>query len=942
MGLGLSRAGWERIQAALDDILDQPDAEQLRYLDVKYGADKSLHQEIKTLLGPQHSALDLLEHPAAALIKTLMTTGAETGDSRRRINDRQGDRIGNYRLCEELGRGGMGVVYRAERSSGTFDREVAIKLLWTWHGREGIIERFRREQQLLASLTHPNIAQLYDGGLSENGQPYFVMEYVRGEPLDQYCDRRRLGIGARLRLLLQVANALSFSHSNLIVHRDIKPSNILVTAQGRIKLLDFGIAKLLGEKNDLNLTRTGEQVMTPGFAAPEQLRNSNITVATDVYLLGLVMYELLTGKHPYRDQADSFFELARVKCESPPTAPSIVVDKCVDSVDDDSPARLSNRDISARRGLDIRQLQKRLRGDLDAIVLKCLENSPKRRYASMEAYKADIQRYFDNLPIAAQPPSGSYLAAKFLRRHWRTVSALSLFTALLITYALTATLQAQKIQQTLDRVATEKQKAQQVADFMINIFKGADPNVSGLETITAGELLERGQARVMHELGAAPEIQGYMLTALGEIYFSQGDYPRSTAVLEQALERQRQAGPEDALSLANTTSQLAIAYSTIDRRTEAEALFRESLAIHEALIVAGDAEEGMAYAEVNNAYGVLLWKQGLPERAEQRMTRAIDILRNVATGDAGELGVALNNLANLQSLHGRYAAAERNMREAIRIHEKTLGTRHSYFTMYLNNFGIFLTDIERFEEAERYSRRALTLQHEILGPNHPYVSNTLRALGRLYHRLGRLDEAETLLRQALAINRASLARDNFITAVIQLRLGAVLRDLGHHAEAGEAYADMLQTFDRLAVDDHTRGWGLSHLGSLAHARGDLTQAQAHYARALALLPDTSLRTASAQVGYARVLLDTAHPAAAADHARAALAVRSSKLRQGHGLIAEATGVLGLALNASGDRTAAALLRNAHAVMRDHSLYRFGHRRQLAQQTAATLSAIDNR
>ena len=287
------------------------------------------------------------------------------------INDELPDK---YRIIEEVGRGGMGVVYRAEQTSDSFTRQVAIKLLSNNRNDSQVLQRFQKEQALLAGLKHPNIAQLYDGGVTNNNIPFFVMEYVDGAPIDQYCNGKKLSLKTRLRLLLQVADALSFAHSNLIVHRDIKPSNIFVTQEGEVKLLDFGIAKILDEEKDLQLTQTGNQVLTPGYAAPEQLLEQPITVATDIYLLGLVGYHLLTGQQAYQDKAGSLVEIARVMCEEDPTQPSLIHKKMTKEI---------SASVFSDRGVSQKQLENQLKGDLDAILLKSLSRRPENRYTSV-------------------------------------------------------------------------------------------------------------------------------------------------------------------------------------------------------------------------------------------------------------------------------------------------------------------------------------------------------------------------------------------------------------------------------------------------------------------------------------------------------------------------------------------------------------------------------
>jgi len=476
MSISYSKEKWARINVLLDKVLDLEDkTEQLNLLAELCGDDSELYNDVQQLLLTEYqleSGIDL-DRGAAEFIEARQPAGLGHNSS----DDCIGIRVGAYTLKEKLGQGGMGTVYLAHRSDGEFEQKVAIKIM-PEQGRDSIaVDRFRREQQLLASLVHPNIAGLYDGGFTEDGQAYIVMEYVEGLELDAYCKINKLGVKARLDLVLQVIEALRYAHNQLVVHRDIKPSNILVTPDQKVKLLDFGIAKLLDGNSKLDLTRTGENILTPGFAAPEQLKGGVITIATDIYQLGLVCYELLCGKKAYRDKARSISELVVLISTGEPTPPSLALER---------PVVFETKEFDSSDGIvDTKKLQRVLEGDLDAIVLKSLQNEARDRYVSMAAFREDILAYFDNRPVQAREQNLLYNFRKYSRRHWRWLSVATVFLLSLVVYSVTLTQQAKEIRQALAQSEIEKNKAEQVSKFLASVFKSADPNVAGLEKITS-------------------------------------------------------------------------------------------------------------------------------------------------------------------------------------------------------------------------------------------------------------------------------------------------------------------------------------------------------------------------------------------------------------------------------------------------------------------------
>ncbi len=554
--------------------------------------------------------------------------------------------------------------------------------------------------------------------------------------------------------------------------------------------------------------------------------------------------------------------------------------------------------LSAAR---LTQWRKKLGGDLDAIVLKALRNEPDKRYTSMEALRSDIHAYFAARPVAAYEKGVRYRLGKFVRRNTFAVGASSTIGVLLIVYAATVTVQAHRIQNALEQSRVEAHKAQQVTDFIIDIFKVSDPNVSGIETVTARELLEKGRDRVRDELADAPENQAQMLYALGEIYYSLGSYKESASLLDGALRVRQDLLPEHDPLLAATQIRLGLAYNSMDKQEAAHTLFEKALATYELLGV-DSVEKG----EALNSMGSVARKLGDYSQARQYFEQAISLLRNVEDGKHYELALAINNLAALQVLQGELVTAVTNMRETVALLESILGPEHSYFSLSLKNLAEILIRLGQYEEAGPLQQRALRIQQKTLGPNHPYVAYTLWSLGNLAHREGRLEEAERYLRRALRIHETVHGRHSIAVASSLSRLGPVLQDQGRTVEAHSALTEALQTDLAIRPAGHPMlGRDYYELAALAHAANDRATARAHYEKALQILPPSSPTAAAAKLGYARLLLDSRELRAAVKNARSALAIFRSTLPAGHSNIAEAQSVLNSILRLQVNGTQAA-------------------------------------
>ena len=499
-----------------------------------------------------------------------------------------GRQIGSYRILREIGEGGMGTVYLVERED--VGQRAALKVVRDGRlATSSQLQRFLRERRVLARLEHSGIARLFDAGVTEDRLPYLVMEYVEGVPITQYCDTERLTIDERLHLFQQVCLAVQHAHRNLVVHRDLKPSNILITqstAGAEVKLLDFGIAKLLdgSESGEAGLTQRGVPLLTPDYASPEQVRDAPVTTASDVYSLGVILFELLCGHRPYCTRGRSPAEVERVVCNTAPERPSVMVQKRLELRDADGAlAEFAPAAPSLLRRTTPDRLRRRLAGDLDTIVLEALRKDPARRYASIEPLLEDIRRHLDGRPVHARPDTPGYRMRKFVGRHRMSVAAAATFAVLLLAFASVTAVQSARIAAQADRIARERDNAQQVAAFLANLFRTLDPYAGGGQPVTIREVLDSGVARIDRDLATQPLVRAEMMDVMAQAYDGLGYHADARALIESSLYiRLRMSGEADP-AIAGLLSQLAHVLVEEGDYRGAERLLRRNLITRRAL-----------------------------------------------------------------------------------------------------------------------------------------------------------------------------------------------------------------------------------------------------------------------------------------------------------------------------------------------------------------------
>ncbi len=757
---------WLLVSPHIDQALELSGEERRRYLAGLASEDPALAADLELLLGEEPALHDekYLEHDAQDLL-----AGSHLLEQV----------FGAYTLVSHLGTGGMGSVWLARRNDGRFEGTAAVKLLSAALLDAAGVSRFRREGTILARLKHPHIAQLIDAGVSEAGQPYLVLEYVEGEPIDRWCDHRALDVEPRVRLFLDVLAAVAHAHANLVVHRDLKPSNVMVSKEGQVKLLDFGIAKLLegdgaGDGAPTQLTREAGRAFTPAFAAPEQVAGESVTTATDVYALGALLRAIL---------------------EAGPERP-----------------------------------RRELRSDLGTIIAKALKECPDERYASVTALAEDLRRYLAEEPILARPDSLAYRARKFARRHARGLAA-----AAVAAFAMAAVVAfyGTRLAGERDRVRLEARKAAQVSEFLTGLLTSADPfEVANQGEPTVRSLLDAGAARARKDLATQPELRREMLTLLGRIYERRGAYELALPLLQEAVALGRQTlGP--GRELAQSLNDLGVALGEKAELDAARATLEEALAMRRKVLGEGHEDTAVTHSEL----GRVLLDQGRLAEAEAHCRAALAIRRQALGPADHETATSMSDLGLLLREKGDRAGAEALFRETLAVTRKTRGPRHPDVATALGNLALTVSDRGDPAAAEAMYREALTIGQASLGRDHPANAQRLANLAGALRRQGKLAEAEARSEEALAISRPAYGRDHPAVALQEVSLARVYLDQGR---PGAAEPLLLHALDVQQHKGAAAGWRLgvtqSLLGAAYTGLSRFAEAEPWLLRAYELLP----------------------------------------------------------------------------------------------------------
>lgn len=759
----------------LQRAFEIPLREQTAWIEEACGDDEALLEMVEELRG----SVRFMDHPFGSL---------------ENATELRNDRFGRFRLLRRLGEGPFSDVQLAVSTDDAYDRPVALKIYSPfWALRSGIdeeafLDRFEAEGRILAALDHPNIARLHEGN-RVGRLPYLAIEYVDGQHIDQYCKSRNLSVEERIRLFLKVGRAVRYAHGQLVVHRDLKPRNIMVTGHGEPKLLDFGIAKLLRtETSDPAPATIGDLSMTPQYASPEQVQGQRVTVASDIYSLGILLYELLTGQRPYELEDSSPAKAQELICELDPPKPSTAVAA-----------------LDPAAGASSRSLQRTLRGDLDAIVMKALRKDPDDRYGSVEELLADLRNVLASRPVAAVRGSWAYRVRRFVVRHRPAVLAVALFVIVVTGFMVALIRQVGETRTERDRAELEAAAATEIADFLVQTFQAADPSRAQGRTLTVAQALDNGAERIEAELAGQPLTQARLMLVIGGVYRSLGLYREAGRQLEGALERRRAELGENHPDVAECLNDLGDLRDLEGDYDRAEPLYRDALAIFQQ----SSEHRYPELATVLNNLAGIHWGRGDHPAAEALLRESLEIqVEALGVSDPG-LTTVLNNLAVVLEYQGKYRAAEEMHRRVLGINRKR---NHQDVALNLNNLGGVLKRVGEAAEAESLLREALGLNREVLGSWHPSVATNLVNLSDLLQLEGRAEEAEELAREARRILEKSFGPEHWRTAVAKSILGACLARQGNldearrllhegystlRAQKGEAARNTLDARDRL-------------------------------------------------------------------------------------------------------------------------------------------------
>jgi len=730
--------------------------------------DPSLLPEVRSLLAALERAPDTLPHFVASQLARALKD---------RTADNVGTRIGSYELVRRIGAGGMGEVYEGVRADDQFRKRVAIKLLRPGVEGDLAIRRFRYERQILANLNHKNIAALLDGGVSQSGQPYFVMEFIAGEPITTWCDQRQSSVEDRIRVFLQVCGAVQHAHQNLVIHRDLKPGNILVTEDGSVKLLDFGIAKLLREEEGLEQlppTQGGLRALTPDYASPEQIRGLPIGTASDVYALGVVLFELLAGRRPFATEGKLFMEVEQLVCKEPAPAPSSAIARgFAEKTGERSPGRL--------RAL--------LSGDLDAIILKALRKEPERRYGTAEQLRGDLRRYIEGLPVTARRDQWSYRAGKLMRRHRGTFLAAGLLLVSLLGGVLATTRQAAQADQ-------ERDRAEEINHFMAEMLGAADPGSLGRD-VTVREVLDSAAVRAA-TLHDNPQLEAEVRSVIARTYAGLGELAGAERQWREVVELRHRLAPHGDRALAIALTSHAAVLEDLGQLPRADSLHHVAWDLFVQHAPANDAERGT----ILGSLGRVRQRLGDLAGAEGYHRQALAFRSKLRPADPDGLATTYNDLAVVLGQSGRYRESDSLHRLAIATARAAHGNEHPIVAMALGSYAAALDIAGESNRADSVYREALVVRRKVLGSNHPDYLWTVFNYAQFAAATKRWESAKRAAREVLSHRGNTLPDGHPAVAAAMQALGLALDHTDSLEAGGRWLTESLEVRKRTLPEGH--------------------------------------------------------------------------------------------------------------------------------------------
>ena len=824
----MDSARWERVQSLFHAAAELPEEQRQSYLEASCGTDTSLVRDVLALIEADSIPATIIDQAIARVAHDVMTASAMTTPTLPLHT------FGSYHVTGVLGEGGMGVVYLAERSD--LGSRAAVKILrdaWLSPARR---ERFAAEQRTLAQLEHASIARLYDSGTLSEGTPWFVMEYVEGTPITEYCRTHQCDLRERLRLFKEICEAVAYAHNNLVVHRDLKPSNILVKSDGTVKLLDFGISKQLDALDSpAEQTRTAARMMTPAYASPEQIRGDPVGTHTDVYSLGVILYELIVGRLP--------FDLAN---RAPGEAEKIILER-----EAERPSAAAKRMSLISAGPHLHGINKGQWADLDVLVLTAMHKDVERRYRTVWALVRDVDHFLRNEPLEARGDSARYRVGKFVTRHRRSIT-LSAFAALVVvTLVVFYTV---RLRSARNVAVAETARAERIQGFTLNLLQGGDEDVGPSDSLRVVTLVDRG-VQEAQTLDREPATQAQLYETLGGLYQKLGRFPHADTLLRKSLDQRRRLFGNEHPDVAKSLIALGMLRDAQAEYDTAEALVTQGLAMMRRTLPA----DAPAIRKATASLGRVLDDKGDYDKAIPVLEEAVR-LESAQGKPTQDLSVAMSELANVHFYAGHYAKSDTLNRQVLAIDHGLYGDVHPHISDDLMNLGAIAMENQNFAESERYNREALMITRAWYGNAHPETASNLTLLGRALVSEKKFDEATTVLREALQIQEGVYGKVHPRVASALNELGRVAQQKGDLDEAERDFVRLVDIYRKVYNDKHyTIGIALSNLAGVYRDRKRFADAERLFNDALrryaAELPPDHQLVGIARVRLGEVLID---------------------------------------------------------------------------------------
>jgi serine/threonine-protein kinase len=815
---------WERVQALFHEAADLPMPAQQSFLKTACGSDETLRADVSAMLEQDALGGSLLDRGMAQVAHDVLC------DSDSEVLLPQ--QFGPYRIKKPLGEGGMGVVYLAERAD--LGSQVAIKILrdaWLSPARR---ERFASEQRTLAQLNHPSIARLYDADTLADGTPWFAMEYVEGTLLTAYCAEHHCSIEERLQLFRSVCEAVQYAHQHAVIHRDLKPSNILVRPDGTVRLLDFGIAKQIETLDaPVDQTMTGLRLMTPAYAAPEQIRGERVGIQTDVYSLGVILYELLAGHLPFDLSSKTPGEAEALITGQDPEKPSVSVQQATD--------------VAKESGI---RASKTAWADLDVLCLTAMHKDTRRRYQSVEALIRDVDHYLKGEPLEARPDSLRYRAGKFVRRNRSAVMATAAVFAITVSLVTFFTV---RLARARNAAVAEAARTQRIQRFTLNLFQGGDEAVGPADDLRVVTLLDRG-VQEARALDSEPQVQAELYQTLGGIYQNLGKLEQADKLLRTSLEQRKSLFGSDHPAVAESLVGLGLLRDAQAQYDDAEKLVRDGLEMSKRHLQPNHP----AVAKATSSLGKVLEDRGEYDKAIQVLEEAVR-LQSAPDASKADFGSSLSELANCHFYAGHFDVSDSLNQRALEIDRQLYGERHPSVANDLINLGAIQFERGHYVEAERYYRQALDIIQSFYGKDHPETASAQTMLGRALVSQNRLDDAASMLQDAVGIQERIYGKVHPRVASALNELGKVALQSGKYDQAEADFRRMADIYRSVYSGKHYYiGIALSNIGSVNTERKRYPEAEKYLRQALEMfgqtLPADHLNVGITRVKLGRVLL----------------------------------------------------------------------------------------